>query len=81
MARYTARPGHTYTVGRTRRTVSHPDGPLLHAATSHHVGRSIRSNFAALCGAGIVRSDDVFDPAHPRACSDCARAIDEANAL
>lgn len=75
-----ARPGRTYPLAHTRRSIPHPDGPLGHAGTSIHTGRTRRSSFSALCGAAIGPvPGGAFDPHHKRACPACARAVEEAD--
>ncbi len=80
--RFTARPGHVYPLGFTRRTDRRAglNDPVHHAATGHHTGKSARSSFAALCGAAIVAQPGQFDPTHPRACPRCAASIAAATA-
>lgn len=60
-------------VATTRRETHHPQGPVRHVRSGQRVAGP-RSSEAALCGASVPRllSED-FDPAHPRACSTCAK--------
>ena len=68
-----------YPVGVSSRGWDRPDGPLRHAHTPAPASRYGR-NVKALCGRSIrpypyPHAGGPFDPEHPRACRDCAKAV------
>jgi len=66
-------------LGFTARSWSSPE-PLGHALSSRRHGPG-RARVRAVCGVALERSTDPhlrrrrFEPAHPRACPNCRRAV------
>ena len=67
-----------YWIGTTRRGLSSPVGPVLHASTGYprtpH-GKTLE----AVCGAGVYPHTPAtrFNPRDPNACPRCAKAVSQ----